>query len=267
MVRHRSPVVAAALAAVALSACRPDTVAIAYRPQTGTQHRYRITVDAETVTTIEGRLPRRTTSSFVLGASHRVVRADANGATVQVVLQAAGEESQRLLVRLDRAGQLTEVESIEGVAAAGLGQVGLAEIFPASAGAPPMRPLAPGDRWTVDEPLQLPGARPARLTGRGRLESLGVVKGREVATVATVLRLPVRGYSGGSGAGGTAVLDGSQSTTSRTTYALADGVVESATATTRSSLRIELAPPDGTDASPLHGTVVIRVRSHATRQG
>lgn len=273
MGRHRAPSallaavsVAVVSAASLLGACRSDTVAIEYRPRAGAEHRYRITVEADTVTTIEGRQPRKTSSSFVLRASHRVVAANDFGATVAVSLRAEGEDSQQLLVRLDRAGQLAEVESVEGVASSRLGQVGLAEIFPASAGAPPAQRLSPGERWTVDEPVRLPGARLARLRGTGRLASLGVVRGRHVATVDSELRLPVRGFSSGAAQGGTALLEGTQSTSSRTTYALDDGVVESSTSTTRSRLTIELDPPPGTDASALGGTVVVDVRSHATRE-
>jgi hypothetical protein len=267
MVRHRAlPGVAALALVIAAGACRPDTVTFGYRPEDGARHRYRVTVEASAVTRIGDRAPRRTSSSFVLGATHEVVDSDDGGVTVEVTLRARGEEPQRLRVRLDRAGQLSRVEAVEGVPAARLGQVGIAEIFPASAGAPPRRPLAPGDRWDIDEALALPGARSARLTGTGRLATLGIVHGRKVATVESSLRLPVRGLPEGTATSGGAVLDGTQTTASRTTYALDDGVVESSTATTRSRLRVLLSPPAGTEAPALTGTVEVVVRSRTVRE-
>src|SRR3712207_6086484 len=95
------------------------------------------------------------------------------------------------LFRSDRAGQLAEVERIEGLPAQVLGELGISEIFPAAAAAPPDRPLSPGDRWTINAPVDLPGLAPGRLRGQGRLIALGVVDGREVATIESVVELTV----------------------------------------------------------------------------
>src|SRR5437588_271995 len=104
---------------------------------------------------------------------------------------ATGGPVRTFVVRVDRAAQLAEVRSVEGVPASALGGLGLAEIFPAAAGAPPDRRLSPGDRWTLDQPVAVSGSGPARLTGSGRLTELGVVSGRKVATTSSAYRLPV----------------------------------------------------------------------------
>ncbi|HUQ39415.1 MAG TPA: hypothetical protein VM030_04625 [Acidimicrobiales bacterium] len=256
------------LACVALSGCRPDTVHVAFRPPPGAHYAYRVVVESTTVTSLDGRPDRRSHSRFVLLADHVVLASTETTTTVRVTLKSTGTTSRTLVVRLDRAAQLVEVERIEGVSTDVLGQLGLSEIFPAAVGAPPDRALRPGARWTIDEPLRLADRGEARLRGFGRLSELGVVRGRDVATVESDVRLPVardRATAGGSRDGSLVELDGTQTTRTRTTHALADGAVESASSHSRAEFALRLRPPVGQPGPELGGTLAVQVTSRTTR--
>lgn len=260
--------VAVGLAAtLLLSACRPDSVRLAFRPGPGRQYHYEVRVDSLTVTTLGDRAPRRTTSSFVLRTDQEVVRTVGTMTEVRVRLQVVGGAADRqpttLLVRLDRAAQLADVERIEGLPSSVLGQLGLAEVFPAAAGAPPDRALAPGDRWAIDEPLRLAGGQDTRLRGFGRLSELDVVGGRKVATVESRYQLPVRRLAPEDPK--TVVLTGTQSTTTRTTHELEDGSIRSAHSRSRGEFQLALRPPKGQPGPTVRGSLVVEVRSTTTR--
>jgi hypothetical protein len=256
--------VAVALATLlTLSACADDTVRVAFRPAAGARYAYEVEVEATTVTEIEGRAPVRETERFVLDVEHDVLAADGDSRRVEVRVRVPGGEQRRFVVRLDRAAQLAEVQRIEGLPAQALGSLGLSEIFPAAAGAPPDRPLAPGDRWRVDDPVELPGQERTRLRGSGRLAALGVVAGREVATIENRFDLTVRGTSELSL--GRFRLDGRQTTASTASHDLADGAVENVEAVTRGRFRLTLLPPDGTDGPEIPGTLRIEIRSQTRR--
>jgi hypothetical protein len=251
------------LALVGVSGCGDDTVRIAFQPPAGARYAYRVEVESTTVTAVEGTAPVRRHEKFVLRAAHHVLTADGDSSRVEVRLRDAEGVSRRFVVRLDRAGQLTEVQRIEGIPARALGSLGLTEIFPAAAGAPPDSRLSPGDRWRVDDPVELPGQAPTRLLGTGRLSALGVVEGRDVATVESQFELTVRG---------TSVLDqgrfrltGTQTTTSTSSHGLADGAVEEVTALTTGRFRLMLLPPAGEDGPEVPGTLRIEVRSKTRR--
>jgi hypothetical protein len=254
------------LALAVLTGCRDDTVRIAFRPANGARYAYRVEVESTTVTEIEGRAPVRQHDRFLLHADHDVLTADGDTSRVEIRLrQEDGGPARVFVVQLDRAGQLIEVQRIEGLPARALGSLGLSEIFPAAAGAPPDRRLAPGDRWPVDDPVALPGQASARLRGTGRLSALGVVAGREVATVESRYALAVEGTSELDL--GRFRLDGIQTTTSTATHSLADGAVEEVDAVTRGRFELTLLPPDGTEGPEVPGTLEIEIRSRTRRLG
>jgi len=255
----------AALSLAVVPGCGDDTVRVAFRPEAGTRYAYEIDVEATTVTDIEGRGPVRQSDRYVLRADHDVLSADGDSSRVEVQVREPGGATRRFVVRLDRAGQLAEVQRIEGLPAQALGSLGLSEIFPAAAGAPPDRPLAPGDRWQVDDPVELPGQARTRLRGSGRLSALGVVSGREVATIENRFELAVRGVT--ELLTGRFRLDGRQTTTSTAAHALDDGVVQQVDAVTRGQFRLTLLPPDGTDGPPVPGTLEVEIRSKTRRLG
>ena len=238
------------LLAAPLGACRDGTVRVAFRPTEGTRYTYRVTVTADVVTRLGDRPARHTTEEDVFTAHHTVL----SGGRTEVRLVAAGEEARTFVVRLDRAGQLAEVQRIEGIPADILGGLGLSEIFPAAAAAPPDRPLAPGDRWDLAF---------ERLRGTGRLAALGMVGGRKLATVESDYVLPVaRTADEGDNR---LRFEGSQHTRATSTHDLDDGAVEEVRAETSGTFALQLLPPEGTTGPVVPGTLEVEVRSLTTR--
>jgi hypothetical protein len=254
---------AAAIATVLLLAgCQPDTVRIAFRPRAGATYAYRVEVESVTVIAVQGRAPQRATDHFVLRADQAVLSAGAESSRVRVRLAGPNLGARTFVVRIDRAGQLAEVQRIEDLPASAFGSLGLTENFPAAAGAPPARPLSPGERWVVDEPVGLPGQARTRLRGSGRLTELGVVHGQKVARVESAFRLAVAGTT--QLEQGSFALDGTQSTSATATHRVADGAVEDVRALTRGRFRLTLLPPTGTSGPAIPGTLSVEVRSHTS---
>ncbi|MDQ3569968.1 MAG: hypothetical protein M3396_04955 [Actinomycetota bacterium] len=241
------------------TACRDDTVRLSYQPPPGNSYSYRVEVEANAVAKVGDEAPRRTQITNVFDAQQSVLDAGPSGTRVQVRLSEVGGLPRSFVVRLDRAAQLVEVQSIEGLPSSALGGLGLSEIFPAAAGAPPDRPLAPGSRWVIDEPVQLASPETSRLNGQGRLAKLGVMDGREVATVVSNYRLPVKRTA--QERRSTLELSGSQDTNASTTYDLLDGSVVAVEARTHGTYALMLLPPEGTPGTPIPGTLTVEVRS------
>jgi len=260
---RRLALVVAVLAVAA--GCGPDTVRLGFHPKAGAAYTYRVEVESLTVVSVDGSPSQRVEDRFELRAQHDVLAAGAESSRVRVQLSGPNLGARTFVVRLDRAGQLAEVQRIEDLPAQALGSIGLTEIFPAAAGAPPAAPLSPGERWVVDEPVSLPGQARTRLRGSGRLTELGVVDGEEVATIDSTFRLAVRGTT--ELEQGSFALDGSQSTTASATHRLADGAVEEVRAVTRGRYRMTLLPPVGTSGPAVPGTLTVLVRSHTVRVG
>lgn len=248
--------------ALLVGACRPDGVHLGFRPAPGAHYSYRVEVHAEVTTRIgaDGQTQRRVDDD-VLFADHAVLSAGGRSSRVEVRLHGPGQPSRTFVVSLDRFAQLAEVQTIEGLPASALGTLGLSEIFPAAAGAPPDRLLSPGERWRIDEPVALPGASPSRLQGEGRLVELGVVAGREVARVDSTFRLPVARSSEESQ--GRIVLNGEQVVHSRSLSGVADGAVEEVRTDTRATYTLQLLPR-GSDSS-VPGELIVVVRSVTKR--
>jgi hypothetical protein len=254
----------ALLLSVLFTGCKDDTIHLAYRPKPGDHHTYEVRVRAVTVRTIGGGEPNRTEIENVFEAHHSVLEAGPAGSRVEVKLIEQGGEARTFVVTLDRAAQLAEVQRIEGLPASALGGLGLSEIFPAAAAAPPDRLLSPGDRWSIDEPVRLVAPEPAQLRGSGRLAKIGVVDGRDVATVESNYELGVaRTAEEGQGQ---LILDGAQDTSSTTTYDLGDGALVSARSYSKATYNITLLPPAGTVVAPIPGTLTLEVRSTTRRR-
>ena len=256
---------AAVLVLLPLGACREGTVSIAYRPDAGARFRYSVAVESTATTRLAGQGADTTTRSSDLDVDHRVLRSGPSTAEVEVRLDPTTGPTRTFVVRFDRAAQVTEIERVEGLPAEVLGDLGLSELFPAAAGAPPDRPLAPGDRWEIDEPLRLTGLRSTRLRGEGRLVALGVVDSRRVATVRSSYRLPVRRTV--ADPQGQLILDGVQETRTTATRDLADGAVQEATARTVGRFSITVLPPEGEAGAPVEGTLTVVVTSRTSRVG
>ena len=261
---RRLPWLPAAVVAMSLAACQPDTVRVTYRPEAGTTYRYEVRVHSLTLASLGDGEPQRTEEDAVLHVEHRVLDAEPDGPVrVQVRLRRPNSAPRTLVVRLDRAARLETVETIEGVPTTTLGELGLTEIFPAAAGAPPDRALRPGETWVIDEPVALPGTEPSRLAGEGRLAELGVIDGREVASIFSRTRLPVTRTTGVRQ--GTLQLRGNQVTESTARHDLSDGAVQRANSVTTGRFRVLLSPPPGRSGAPLEGRLEIEVRSRVRR--
>jgi hypothetical protein len=245
------------------TSCRSGSVHIAYRPAPGTVQRYTVHVRSRAVTRIEGQAPDRTEQSSTLEVTHRVL--DRRGGTfdVQIKVRDSAGAVRTFVVRLDRAAQLTEVRRVEGLPASIFEDAGLTELFPAAAGAPPSRALSPGERWVIDEPVDLPGLQASRLRGTGRLTVLGESSGRPLATVESRYVLPVRGAT--SGPDQRLLLDGDQTTFTRSVRDLGDGSVRRATARTSGHFRVTILPPPGAaNSASVQGTLDVEVVSVTT---
>ncbi len=255
----------AALSGTLLTGCDDGTVTLRFRPAEGQELDYVTTVDSVTTTHLPcfpPTAPRRDRTS--LDAHQRILEVGDDGVLVEVALSRPGIGTRTFTMRFDRAAQLTEVERVEGIPAEALGELGLSEIFPAAAGAPPAEPLAPGDRWTIDDVVLLTGQdEPTRLVGVGHLVELGVEDGIDVATVESTTALPVNTRTEAST--GTRSLNGVQQTSVTATYELADGALRRADAVTTGSFALVLGPPPGGGGDPCSGTLEVEVRSSVTR--
>jgi hypothetical protein len=265
-VRRSLAAPAVALAVLGLAGCDDDgTVELSFHPAEGAEYAYETTVASTTATDVPCQTPTRRIDRTTLAATHRVLEVGEDGVRVEVALSRPGVGTRTVIVRFDRAAQLTAVESVEGIPASALGELGLAEVFPATAGAPPDRPLAPGDRWSVDDEVQLDAdAPPTRLRGEGRLVELGVEDGRDTATVATTTRLPVSTST--ASASGTRSLDGEQVSDVVVTYDLEDGALRRAESVTTGRFELVLGPPPGGAGDLCVGTLEVEVRSEVSRQ-
>ena len=255
---------AVAVGGATLTACAPGTVRVAFRPQVGARFSYQVEVRTRSTLRIDDGRPARTEDKTVrLLVDQTVLSTGPEGSVVEVVLRTTPEDERKVLVRLDRAAQLVGLEPAPGADAA-LGDLGVAEVFPAAVGAPPNRPLRPGERWRLDSPVTLPASLPSRLVGDGRLTGLGVVAGRKAATITTESTLPVLRRTG-SPAGNEAVFEGNQRTTSTASHALGDGAIQAAESTTRGSYSLRLLPPPDRIGDPIRGRLDIEVSSTTER--
>jgi hypothetical protein len=243
-----------------LAGCRTDTVTVSFRPEVGATYRYEIEVTAETTTTLEGSSPSQRTERVRLVEDQTVLQRDADGVEVHVVVGEAGTAGQAFIVRLGRAAQLESITSTEGAGPDVVGALGVNEIVPGAAGAPPGRPLTPGERWQSSRWVQVPGAQErSRLRTTGRLTELGLDGDTEVAHLASTTTLELRTTVG------PLQLQGQQRIDQQAVYDLADGAVRRVTATTEGRFAILALPPAGTDAEPVPGTLVVRVTSRTRR--
>lgn len=264
---RRTIVLLVAVVGLVATGCRDDHVTIAYQPHSGAAFAYAIHVSSTTTTALAGRpVIQQPLTSADFTANHRVLDAQ-NGITrVEVRLARGGIGERTFIMRFDRAAQLSAVESVEGIPAEALGSLGLSELFPAAAGAPPDRPLRPGDRWTIDDHVQLAGMdAPARLTGTGRLVELGVIDGHDVATVTSSTTLPLTSTTTTSE--GVQTLSGTQTTSITVVYDIRDGSVRHSSATTTGRFDVTLRPPPGQAGAPITGTLDVALTSEIRRVG
>lgn len=257
----------AALAATAVG-CGGDgdgRVTLSFTPAVGTELHYVTEVESRTSTDLPCQRAETRFDQTRLDATQRVLDDDGPGVRLEVALTRDGIGTRTFVMRFDRAAQLTAVEEVEGIPAAALGDLGLSEIFPAAAGAPPDEPLAPGDRWTIDDEVLLESDQPTRLRGEGRLVELGRVDGHDTASVVSTTELEVRTRA--SASTGTRSLTGEQQSEVHAVYDLDTGALRRAEADTTGTFDLVLGPPPGGEGDPCVGTLTVELHSTVTRTG
>ncbi len=258
--------VAAVVLGLTLVGCRDDRGLITFRPPPGTTSKYTITVTTTTTVELPGNPTPPSSTPVVLHVEQLVLPNAPNGEIrVQLKLTPTGAATRTYIARFDRAAQLTDIERVEGIPTEALGDLGLTEIFPAAAGAPPARRLRPGDTWTIAESLHLPGSAEAiPLNGRGKLVELGVIDGHRAATVQSSTSLPLTTTV--TSRGGLQHLDGTQTTDLDASYDVTDGSIVSGEARTVGRFSLVLSPPPGTSGEPLRGSLTVEVRTRIERR-
>lgn len=255
----------AVLATATLLACTDDRVVVSFKPRPGTIYRYDATVSSRTVSQLPGGPEQAIEDRALLHSTLEVLDTTGQAARVRVVVSRPGAGERRFVMLFDRSAQLTAVESVEGIPAGALGELGLTEIFPAGAGAPPQKPLRPGESWKIDDSVKMnAGDAPARLTGSGRLSELGFIDGRRTATVVSSTKLPVRSVSAAPDAQRT--LAGSQRTELNVIYDLDDGAVRHVSAVTTGRYSVTFAPLAGQQGQPVVGSLTVVIRSEIDRR-
>jgi hypothetical protein len=246
-----------------VAGCRPDTVRVSFRPAVGARYRYVIDVHSVTTTHIEGTKTQRRDERVRLVAEHTVLSRGSQGVRVRVVVGEPGKAPQSLVVRFDAAAQLESIESVEGDAPDIVGALGVPEIFPGAAG-PPARPLSPGDDWSLNRRVYVPGTISAsRVRILGRLDQLGVAGDEDVARVVSRTTLPL--VTTAFTDAGLLHLDGAQRIDQRSVYDLDDGAVRSVRATTIGRFRLRVEPVGSPAPTEVPGRLDVRVTSTTKR--
>lgn len=255
---------AVALAALVLLlvACDPHTVSIRFDPAVGDTYRFRSDISTRVERTIDDETVTEDDDS-TLDATERVIAVNADEITVAVTLERDGATQRTYEVRFDRGDRLTAIDLVEGVPAEALG-LDLATDLPADVASPPTGPLEPGATWTIERTFEVAG-QPDQVTvrGRGRVDSLGVIDGHEVAVVEVDLTVPI--WNTIETTDGVVTVRGTQQSSSRTTYDLADGAARGDQTEISGELDVVVDPPSGVVADPVEGTIRYRVQTRTER--
>lgn len=261
-VDRRLRAVAAAGMLLALAGCREHTVLIRFDPEVGDRWELTSRIDTQLERTVDSDTSVERSSSRLEG-TESVVDVDGDDVDVEVSVARDGEDPQTFEVRFDRTGRLSAIDLVEGLPADALG-ASLASGLPADLISPPTTRLAPGERWEVDRRVRLDGRTgPVRIEGTGRVESLGVEDGRDVAVAVVEVVVPVRSVI--ETAAGRVTLVGSQTITTRTAYDLTDGTARRERTQIDGTTELIFEPPPGEEAPPIPGSLRYEIRTETTR--
>ncbi len=250
------------MAVAGLGACEPGTVEVRFRPEVGDEFRFRSEVSTTATRVVDGRA-ETTTERAVLDATETVTGIDDGVVAVSVTVARDGGTPRTFEVTLDRSARLADVDLVEGVPVEALG-LELGADLPPGVGSPPPGPLAPGTRWIVEEPLDVPGGDPVVVRGRGEVVGLGVEDGVEVAVAEVVLEVPVRATVEADE--GSVTLVGTQTSRAETAYDLSDGALHRETTVVTGVVDLLVAPPPGIGAAPVRGTLDYRIEARTLRR-
>lgn len=257
-----SRVLAVLAVLVVIAGCEPHTVVIRFEPAVGDGYRFRSDISTHVVRTIDEETTVEDADS-VLDATEVVTEVDEDEITVAVTLERDGATRRAYEVRFDRGDRLTAIDLVEGVPAEALG-LDLANDLPADVASPPPGPLEPGATWTIERAVEVgDGGEPVVVRGRGRIDSLGVVDGNDVAVVVVELSVPIRSTIDTDD--GVVTVRGHQTSTSHTTYDLEDGAAREDRTEIGGDVDVVVRPPTGVVARPVRGTIDYRVETRTVR--
>lgn len=261
--RHAATVALAVTSLVALAGCEPHTVAIDFDPEIGDRYRLRSVIDTEVSRTIQDETTVDRSTGRLL-ATERIVDVGEDDVEVEVTVVRDGAAARTYEARFGRTGRLSTIVSVEGLPTDVVG-VDLAAELPSDIASPPAGRLEPGTTWIIDRRITLAG-RPGtvRARGSGRIDTLGVEDGHEVAVAIVELTVPVRTVVGSEG--GRVTLVGTQTARSETAYDLADGTARRDRTEIVGETDAIVEPPAGVAAPPVRGTVRYEITTESDRR-
>lgn len=265
MVKSICPIATAAGAlCLLLAACDPSTVEIGFEPDVGDRYEFESDVTTDVETTLDGDTEARSDESM-LSAAEEVVSVEDDEVTIEVALERDGVPARTYSVRYNRGDRLSAIDLIEGAPAEAVG-LDLATDLPADLAGPPSGPLDVGMRWEIARTVEATDGEedePILITGAGRVRSLGVQDGRDVAIVEVTLEVPIRSRI--DTASGLVHLSGTQVSVSTSTYDLTDGAVRSDETTITGSVDLVIEPPEGIEAAAVPGSIDYEVTTDTRR--
>lgn len=238
-----------------------ERVNLVFRAAPGTLARYEIDVDARVVTALAGP-PEDTEERIGLSAEQLVLGRTGDEISLRIAMTREGERPRVFEVRVDAGGGLAEVDAVEGLPVEALGELGPSRLILLASGLLPDRPLRPGGEWEIERDLELPEGE-ERLTGTGRLESLRVEDGVDVARVRATTALPVDRTL--TLPAGRVRLRGTERTTAVLDYGVDDGGLYGARSVTTGHFELSVTPPSGAGPGPVRGALDVRVESRTVR--
>lgn len=267
MLRRFAAAAALAVSAGVVAACEPGTVSIRFDPEVGDRYRFRSEISTDIERTIEGETTTEQSES-VLDAVEEVLSVDGAEIRLAVTLERDRATPRRYEVLVDRGDRLSAIDLVEGVPADALG-LDLATDLPSDIASPPPEPLEPGQTWEIRREVPLTddttdrGSETVTVTGHGRVRSLGVEDGNDVATVEVELRVPIRSTI--DTIDGVVTARGVQTSTSRTTYDLSDGAARRDRTVIDGTVDVVVDPPEGVLAPPVRGELRYAVATDTRR--
>lgn len=260
--RSLRPVIGGGLVAVVLATgCNAtERVNLVFRAPEGSHARYTVAVDSEVVTELVGP-PERTRERIELTAEQLVLALTDTEADLRISMTRTGERPRVFEVRLDPRGGLAEVDRVEGLPVEALGELGPSRLILLASGLLPGRTLRLGGEWGIERQLELPEGN-GRLHGTGRLMSLRVEDGLDLARVRAETSLPVDRTL--TLPEGRVRLSGTESTTATLDYFVDDGTVRRAKSITTGRFTLVVTPPGG-GLAPVAGHLTVRVESTTSR--
>ncbi|HEX2058797.1 MAG TPA: hypothetical protein VHI71_10575 [Actinomycetota bacterium] len=243
---------------LALAACRPDTVELAYRfPEGARDYRLEASISSRWDIGETGGGSCR----VVLDVSESVRAADGDAAVVEVAMEPVDVEEDGLAcprgggftLRVDRNGEVLEVLEVDGVDAAELAQEDVAFIGTYRPTLPG-KPVALGDAWQSDPRPEVGSL--AQLATRGELDSLYRDDDGPVAELSYAGAGPLEWQT--ELPQGTAALGGSARTSAAASFDIDRGLLLSAESTLRGDFDVRVLPSSG-GGTPLTGSLSLNL--------